>query len=61
MGKLVHAEDRRDNCVEERFQYRYRKFQRKGLTLLHYAAIYDQVKMVKILLQNGAGKLIFVL
>ena len=52
---LVHTEDMRDGRVEERLQYKYRRFIRKGLTLLHYAALYDQAKMVKLLLEHKAG------
>ena len=58
MDKLVHAEDRRigeTDYVEERLQYKYRRFERKGLTLLHYAALYDQAKMVELLLEHKAG------
>ena len=52
---LVHATDEREGYVEERFQYKYRLFERRGLTLLHYAAIYNQPRMVKLLIQHKAG------
>ena len=55
-GELINASDMRDGDVEEHLQYRYRRFQRKGLTLLHYAALYDHRDMVEILLGKGAGK-----
>ncbi len=60
VDKLVDAEDTRDGRVEERFQYKYRRFKRKGLTLLHYAAFYDHANMVELLLQHNAGKLVIV-
>ena len=52
---LVNATDEREGHVEERFQYKYRPFERRGLTLLHYAALYDQPRMVNILIQHKAG------
>ena len=58
VGKLVDEEDTRDGRVEERFQYKYRRFRRKGLTLLHYAAFYDHANIVQLLLQHNAGKLL---
>ena len=54
--ELVNASDMRDGEVEEHLQYKYRRFQRKGLTLLHYAALYDHEHMVETLLRKGAGK-----
>lgn len=56
VAKLVHATDERDGYVEERYQYKYRLFERQGLTLLHYAAIYNQPRMVKLLILHNAGK-----
>ena len=58
MDQLVHVEDKRDekaDFVEERFQYKYRRFERKGLILLHYASLYDQAKMVELLLKHNSG------
>lgn len=58
VDKLVHVEDKRDGSsdyVEERLQYKYRRFERKGLILLHYASLYDQAKMVELLLKHNAG------
>ena len=55
-GELINASDIRDGKVEQHLQYKYRRFQRKGLTLLHYAALYDHRDMVEILLGKGAGK-----
>ena len=56
-GQLVNAIDMRSGEVEEQhLQYKYRRFQRKGLTLLHYAALYDHEDMVDTLLKKGAGK-----
>lgn len=39
------------NC----FEYRYRKQPREGFTLLHYAVLYNQVEVMKVLIQHGAG------
>ena len=55
--ELVHTEDERGGELEERFQYKYRRFKKEGLTLLHYAALHDQDKMVEILLKHKAGNL----
>ena len=58
VDQLAHIEDKRDgegDLVEERLQYKYRRFERKGLILLHYASLYDQTKMVELLLKHNAG------
>lgn len=54
VDQLVHTKDVCEGNVEGK-EYKYRPFLRKGLTLLHYAAMYDNEEMVKILLENGAG------
>ena len=54
----MDVEDRgagNSDYVEERLQYKYRRFERKGLTLLHYSAMYDQASMVELLLKHKAG------
>ena len=53
---FVNSVAQRDGNIDiERFEYRYHKQPREGATLLHYAVLYNHVKMIKILIQHNAG------
>ncbi len=59
LTKLINAKDQRkeedDNGIIPRFKYRYRPICREGMTILHYAMIYGDTKIVEYLLKKGAG------
>ena len=53
--QFVCTEDTREGYIEESFEYRYHREPRAGFSLLFYAVLYDQVDMVKLLIEHGAG------
>ena len=53
--EFLNLTDTEEGYLEECFEYRYHPQGRKGTSLLFYAVLYDQVEMVKLLVENGAG------
>ena len=53
---FVRFSDDSTGCLESCYEYRYRGIFRKGFTLLHYAMVYGQDEMVKVLMENETGK-----
>lgn len=54
--KFVDTQDSRESELDRRFQYKYRKHVRTGYTLLHYAVIYNNKKIIEVLLEHNASK-----
>lgn len=57
-AKFVCFQDTSDTNLENCYEYRYRGISKKNFTLLHYAAVYGQEEMIKVLMKNGASKII---
>ena len=54
-SEFIKATDRREGFIDECFEYRYHEQSREGFSLLLYAVLYDQVGMMTVLIQHGAG------
>ena len=56
--QFICAKDESDQLIEKRFQFKYQRFERKGLTLLHYAMLYNCEELMKLLLEKNAGEVL---
>ena len=55
---LVTAQQRRTGYIDDCFEYRYHPQPQIGYTLLHYAVLYNQVEIIKLLIANDASEFI---